>query len=71
MFAERLARRLSRGVGVAPLPLDWRVVEEPAFGNQISTLTLDGDRATLAVEAIADGDWREPRLETAFTRELS
>ena len=71
VLAERLARRLARGAGVAPLPLDWRVVERPAFANQVATLSLDGEHATLAVEAIADGDWRHPRLEIAFTRRLS
>ena len=71
VVAERLARRLARGAGVEPLPLDWRVVEEPAYANQVATLSLDGDHASLAVEAIADGDWRDPRLETAFTRELT
>ena len=71
VLAERLARRLARGAGVAPLPLDWRVVERPAYANQIATLTLDGEHATLAIEAIADGDWRHPRLKPAFTRDLS
>ena len=70
-LAERLARRLARGAGVAPLPLDWRVVERPAYANQIATLTLDGEHATLAIEAIADDDWRHPRLKPAFTRDLS
>ena len=56
---------------MAPLPLDWRVVERPAYANQIATLTLDGEHATLAIEAIADGDWRHPRLKLAFTRDLS
>jgi hypothetical protein len=71
VLAERLARRLARGAGVPPLPLDWRVVERPAYANQIATLTLDGEHATLAIEAIADGDWRHPRLKLAFTRDLS
>jgi hypothetical protein len=70
-LAERLARRLARAAGVAPLPLDWRVVERPAYANQISTLTLEGDRAAVVVEAIAGGDWRDPRLERAFARELT
>ena len=63
VLAERLARRLARAAGVAPLPLDWRVVERPAYANQIATLTLDGEHATLAIEAIADDDWRHPRLK--------
>jgi PhoD-like phosphatase len=71
VLAERLARRLARSAGVAPSPLDWRVVERPAFANQIATLTLDGEHATLAVEAIVDANWRDPRLQLAFTRDLA
>ncbi|HKG39852.1 MAG TPA: alkaline phosphatase D family protein [Conexibacter sp.] len=69
--AGRLARRLARAVGVREAPLGWRVVERPAYGNQIGTLTLDGDRAAVAVEAVVDGSWREPRLQTAFARTLT
>ncbi|WCB94736.1 hypothetical protein DSM104299_03475 [Baekduia alba] len=70
-LAERLARRLARGTGVAPLPLDWRVVERPAYGNQVATLTLDGDQARVRVEAVVDGTWRDPRLALAFARDLT
>ena len=71
VLAERLARRLARGIGVAPLPIDWRIVERPAYANQIATLTLDGEHATLVIEAIADGDWRHPQLKLAFKRDLT
>ena len=70
-LGERLARRLARSAGVAPLPLDWRVVERPAYANQVGTLTLDGEHSHVTVEAIAEGDWRDPRLEPAFARDLS
>jgi hypothetical protein len=70
-LGERLARRLARSAGVAPLPLDWRVVERPAYANQVGTLTLDGEHSRVTVEAIAEGDWRDPRLEPAFARDLS
>jgi PhoD-like phosphatase len=69
--AERLARRLARAIGVPPLPLDWRVVERPAYANQIATLTLDGEHASLTIEAIAGADWRDPRLEPVVTRALT
>jgi hypothetical protein len=69
-FGERLARRLSRTIGVGALPLDWRVVEKPAYANQVATLTLDGDACALTVEAVED-DWRDPRLHVAFTRGLT
>jgi hypothetical protein len=70
-LAERLARGLARSIGVPPLPLDWRVVEEPAYANQVATLTLDGDDATLTIEAIEGADWGNPRLTTALRRELT
>jgi hypothetical protein len=69
--AERIGRRLARFAGVAPVPLDWRVVEEPAFANQVATLSIDGDHARVSVEQIAGEDWSDPRLELAFARELT
>ena len=69
--AERLARRIARGIGVATLPLDWRVVARPAYANQVATLTLDGEHASLTIEATVAGDWRRPRLEPALVRALS
>jgi hypothetical protein len=66
-LGERLSRRLARSAGVAPLPIDWRVVERPRYANQIGTLTLDGDHSSVLVEAVAEDDGR---LETAFEREL-
>jgi hypothetical protein len=70
-LAGRLARRLARAAGVRPVPLGWRVVARPAYANQIATLTLDGDRSHLRIEAVVDGDWRNPQLRTAFARELT
>jgi hypothetical protein len=69
--AGRLARRLARAAGVRPVPFGWRVVARPAYANQIATLTLDGDRSRLRIEAVADGDWQNPQLRTAFARELT
>jgi len=71
VVAERLARRLARAAGVAALPLDWRVVERPAYANQVATLTLDGEHASIVVEAIAGDDWRAPGLAPAFSRDLT
>ena len=50
--ATRSSRSASRAAshgraGVPPLPLDWRVVERPAYANQVATLTLDGEHASL------------------------
>ena len=69
--AGRLARRLARAAGVPPVPFGWRVVDRPAYANQVATLTLDGDRSHLRVEAVVDGDWQDPQLRTAFARELT
>jgi len=69
--AERLARRLSRGAGVPPLPVDWRVVERPDYANQVATLTLRGEDAHLRVEAVVDGTHERPLLREAFARELT
>ncbi|MGN6189489.1 MAG: alkaline phosphatase D family protein [Conexibacter sp.] len=70
-LAGRLARRLARAVGVAGVPFGWRIVDRPAYANQIGTLTLDGERSHVRVEAVVDGSWREPRLHEAFARELA
>ncbi len=67
-LGERLARMLARTAGVPPLPIDWRVVERPRFANQIGTLTLDGDRSSVRIEAVAEDDGR---LETAVVRQLA
>jgi hypothetical protein len=70
-IARRLGRRLARSAGVERVPLGWRVVDGPAFANQVATLTLDGEHARIAFEAVVDGSWRDPRLETAFAHELA
>jgi hypothetical protein len=69
--AERIGRRLARAAGVPPLPLGWRVVERPAYANQVGTLTLDRDWACFSVEAVERDDWRDPQLATAFTCDLT
>jgi hypothetical protein len=53
------------------LSLDWRVVERPAYANQVATLKLDGEHASLVVEAVAGDDWRAPGLAPAITRDLT
>ena len=68
--SPKASRAVSRGARVTPLPIDC-ARRAPAYANQIATLSLDGDHATLAIEAIADDDWRHPQLKLAFTRDLS
>jgi hypothetical protein len=70
-LAERLARRLSRAAGVAPLPFDWRVLDRPAFANQIGTLKLSGDDASVRIEAVVDGTWNDPQLQVVIDRKLT
>jgi hypothetical protein len=69
--AARLGARLSRVVGVPDPPLRWRIVERPGYANQIATLTLDGQRSHVVVEAVVDGSWQAPRLLAAFARTLT
>lgn len=69
-IAGPLTRRLARAAGVVGVPFGWRIVERPAYANQIATLTLDGERSHVRVEAVVDGSWREPRLHEAFARDL-
>jgi hypothetical protein len=68
-LGERIARRLSKAVGVPPTGIDWRVVERPAYANQVGTIVLEGDHVRVRVEAV-EGDWGSPRLATAFERVL-
>ncbi len=72
VVAERLARRLARAAGVPPLPLDWRVVERPAYANQVATLTLDGEHAQRSRSRRSPATTgAHPRLAPAFTRDLT
>jgi hypothetical protein len=66
-LGRRLARMLARRAGVAPLPIDWRVVERPAYSNQVGTLTMDGEHAMVRIEAVGE----DGALETAIERRLA
>lgn len=69
--AGRWMQRLARLAGVSDAGIDWQVVERPAYANQIATLTHRGAHAHVRVDAVVDGDWRDPRLELAFARWLT
>lgn len=45
-----LTRRWARHAGAPPLPVTWRKVTGPLFGNLIATLLLDGRRAEVVFE---------------------
>jgi hypothetical protein len=70
-IAGPLMRRLARRAGVDAPPFGWRIVERPAYANQIGTLTLDGERSHVKVEAVVDGTWRDPQFDEAFARDLA
>jgi hypothetical protein len=66
-----LARALARSAGVRPSRLGWRLVDGPAYENQIATITATSDRATVVIETTAGADWRSPALSTAMERTLA
>ena len=66
-----LARALARSAGVRPTRLGWRLVDGPAYDNQIATITATSDQATVAIETTAGADWRSPGLRTAIERRLA
>lgn len=70
-WAGRWSERLARHAGVPEAGIEWRVTERPAYANQIATLTHRGAHAHVRVDAVVDGDWRDPRLELAFARWLT
>jgi PhoD-like phosphatase len=70
-LAARVSRFLARRAGVRPLPFGWRIVERPAYSNQIATLVLEGERSQVRFEAVVDGSWEHPQLATAFSRDLT
>jgi hypothetical protein len=56
-LAAAIARPLARSAGVARLPIRWKRLGGPYFGNLVATLVLDGTDARLEVErACRDGD---------------
>ena len=65
-----LARALARSAGVRPTRLGWRLVDGPAYDNQIATITATSDQATVAIETTAGADWCLG-LRTAIERRLA
>jgi len=49
----------------------WRLLEGPYFNNQVSTVTLDGDEATLRLERTAPGDLDTQALLPSYERRLT
>ncbi|HET7270177.1 MAG TPA: alkaline phosphatase D family protein [Rubrobacter sp.] len=69
IFAARLLARLA---GVPAEPLTWRMTHDAAFfDNQIATLELDDQSATITFEkAVLDAS-KEPALEMLYKRRLA
>jgi hypothetical protein len=71
--AARVAQALSRAAGVAPPPVDWRLVhDEPWFNNQVAWIELDGPSAEFVLEralpeASHDG---QVLMERVFSRSI-
>ena len=69
-FGGIAARALARMAGVKPSPLDWRIVHEPTYDNQVASLELRPDVARIKVETTVGSDWRDPDLSTVFEQDL-
>jgi phosphodiesterase/alkaline phosphatase D-like protein len=70
--AESLARRLARFAGVPDVPMAWRTIAGPYFGNHLSELWMDGRRASLTVAKSAKaGDGTRALPEDDATCELA
>jgi hypothetical protein len=67
----RTVRALARAAGVGESGLRWQLVEQPTFDNQFATLEIHHRSATLRIEKILPGDWRNPRIETSLERRLA
>jgi hypothetical protein len=64
-----LTRTLALAAGVKDPALRWRS-NRPGFDNQVATLALSGPHAHLTIQR-SSGHWREPILETVFSRSLT
>jgi len=68
-LATRLLSRLS---GVKPEDLTWRLThDEPFFDNQVATLDLDGQAATITFEGTVLDGAGELGLRTLYSRRLA
>jgi hypothetical protein len=52
------------------MPVRWRLVQPPAFGNVIGAVEIDGRRSLLRIERV-DDEAGEPRLRTSLERRLA
>ena len=69
-WAEPIGRALTSSAGVDPPPIRWRLVEPPTFDNQIGSLRLNGDAASVRLERTLPRE-DEAQLETSLLRRLA
>lgn len=65
------ARLLSRSAGVPAPRLRWQFVDEPTFDNQIGTVDIDGEQASIKIERTDPGDWRRPGLTLSLEHQVT
>ena len=67
----RVGRALIRATGVRERPVEWELVEEPSWDNQLGVLRIAADGATLRVETTVGSDFRAPALQERFHHRLA
>ena len=68
---ELVGRALARSARVPAVPLRWRTVQGPWFQNAVTTVTLSGRHADVAVEQALPGSGEDPRLVTVWAGEVT
>ena len=67
-----IGRVLARSAGVGPQPIQWKLVEGPAYDNQIATITLDGRSASMKLErTVGDPESDQRELHSSFEQSLT
>jgi hypothetical protein len=69
-FGERVTRALARMARAPKAPIDWRIVHDPTYENQVASLELRPGAAGIRVETTAGSDWRDPDLRVVFEQDL-
>jgi hypothetical protein len=68
---EALVRALAHASGVEDPDIRWRFAGGPYFDNQIATLSLEDQEASLTISKTVSDRAKGPRLETAFKRRIA
>ncbi len=68
--ARIIGRVLTRLAGLRRMPVRWRLVQPPEFGNLIGALEIDGRRSQVTIERV-DDEAGAPRLRTCLERRLA